>query len=119
MIFRLSQNIQLIGIYAIQHMKSKYLVLLVLIFLLATCRNNNENSTAVEKPVEKVVQVPIFNGDSAYSYVKKQVDFGPRVPNTNAHRATSYYLIKKLNYYRLKAGRFAISLKTSEVIQKS
>jgi glutaminyl-peptide cyclotransferase len=96
MIFRLSQNIQLIGVLRDQLMKSKYLILTVLIFLFATCRNNKENGTDREKPVEKVVQVPLFNGDSAYSYVKKQVDFGPRIPNTNAHRATSQYLIKKL-----------------------
>ncbi|HTJ52099.1 MAG TPA: M28 family peptidase, partial [Cyclobacteriaceae bacterium] len=77
-------------------MKSKYLVLPVFIFLFAACRNNNQDGTTTEKSVEKVVQVPLFNGDSAYSYVKRQVDFGPRVPNTSAHRATSEYLTKKL-----------------------
>ena len=77
-------------------MKSKYLVLPVLISLSTACRNNKENGTSVEKPLEKVVQVPFFNGDSAYSYVKKQVDFGPRIPNSKAHHETLQYLIKKL-----------------------
>ena len=27
-----------------------------------------------------------FDADSAYSYVERQVAFGPRVPNTEAHR---------------------------------
>src|SRR5687767_15761299 len=35
--------------------------------------------------LEKVT-VPDFNADSAYFFVKKQVDFGPRIPNTDAHR---------------------------------
>lgn len=96
MIFRLSQNIQLIGIFTVYTMRSKHLLLLPCIFLIASCRNNKESGGALEKTAEKVVQVPLFNGDSAYSYVKKQVDFGPRIPNTNAHRATSQYLVNKL-----------------------
>jgi hypothetical protein len=43
--------------------------------------------------------VPVFNGDSAYSYVKKQVDFGPRVPNTDAHKQCATYLINSLKGY--------------------
>ncbi len=37
-----------------------------------------------------------FNADSAYSYVKRQVDFGPRVPNTDAHRAAGLWLASEL-----------------------
>ncbi len=52
-----------------------------------------------EKPVEKAepkVFVPDFNADSAYYYVKKQVDFGPRVPNTQPHKQCANYLESKL-----------------------
>lgn len=38
----------------------------------------------------------VFNADSAYSYVKAQVDFGPRVPNTTAHRRTGDWLESEL-----------------------
>ena len=40
-----------------------------------------------------------FNEDSAYFYVQKQVDFGPRVPNTAAHGFAGDYLISQLETY--------------------
>jgi Zn-dependent M28 family amino/carboxypeptidase len=37
-------------------------------------------------------QAPLFNADSAYTYVKEQVEFGPRVPGTAPHAACARYL---------------------------
>lgn len=45
------------------------------------------------------VNVPEFNADSAYQFVARQVAFGPRVPNTAAHRATGDWLIRTLEGY--------------------
>lgn len=45
------------------------------------------------------VTVPTFNADSAYSYVKDQTDFGPRVPNTAAHKACAGYLASALKRF--------------------
>lgn len=42
--------------------------------------------------VKRQVTVPAFNSDSAYSFIQKQVDFGPRVPNTNSHDSCGLYL---------------------------
>ncbi len=42
---------------------------------------------------------PTFNEDSAYSYVKAQVDFGPRIPNSQAHKACGDYLASKLESF--------------------
>ncbi|WP_375584913.1 M28 family peptidase [Cyclobacterium xiamenense] len=42
---------------------------------------------------------PSFNADSAYTFIEKQVAFGPRVPNTQAHRETGDWLVKKLEAY--------------------
>jgi glutaminyl-peptide cyclotransferase len=42
------------------------------------------------------LNVPDFNADSAYQFVARQVAFGPRVPNTPAHRATGDWLIRTL-----------------------
>lgn len=39
---------------------------------------------------------PAFQADSAYAFVARQVAFGPRVPNSAAHRACGDYLIQKL-----------------------
>lgn len=38
-------------------------------------------------------EVPDFNADSALYYVQKQVDFGPRVPNSLAHQNCAKWLI--------------------------
>ena len=40
--------------------------------------------------------IPEFCADSAYSYIRKQTDFGPRVPNTEAHKACAAWLTAKL-----------------------
>ena len=40
-----------------------------------------------------------FSADSAFSFLKKQCDFGPRIPNTPAHVACAAYLEKKLSEY--------------------
>lgn len=37
-----------------------------------------------------------FDADSAYSYVERQVSFGPRVPNTEAHRLCGDWLSSEL-----------------------
>lgn len=49
-----------------------------------------------------VVNVPQFDADSAYLYVKNQVDFGPRVPNTKEHVACGNYLAGKLEAFGAK-----------------
>jgi Zn-dependent M28 family amino/carboxypeptidase len=52
-----------------------------------------------ETPPVKTVPTPVFNADSAYSFIKAQVDFGPRVPGTPAHAKCADYLVKKLQGY--------------------
>lgn len=49
------------------------------------------------RPDSTIASWPAFNADSAYSFVKRQVDFGPRVPATAAHDACRAYLTGKLN----------------------
>jgi uncharacterized protein (DUF2164 family) len=41
-------------------------------------------------------EVPQFSADSAFNFVAKQLEFGPRVPNTDAHRAASDWKIDVL-----------------------
>lgn len=48
---------------------------------------------------EAAVSVPQFDADSAYQYVKSQVDFGPRVPNTKEHVACGNYLAAQLEAF--------------------
>ena len=39
---------------------------------------------------------PEFNSDTAYSYIVKQVDFGPRVPGSAAHDSCALFIANKL-----------------------
>lgn len=63
-----------------------------LIFLMVGCKNEKPSE---EKPLINI-KVPVFNADSSYTFVKKQVNFGPRVPNTPAHKNAGDYLIAEM-----------------------
>ncbi len=71
---------------------------------LASCHNRVEQAKDNEiKTVEvKKNPVPDFNPDSAYAYVKAQVDFGPRIPGTPSHAKCADYLVAKLKSYGLE-----------------
>jgi len=42
------------------------------------------------------VKVPVFDGQGAYDFIQKQVDFGKRVPGTEAHKKCKDWLVKTL-----------------------
>jgi len=69
------------------------LVLVIPIFILESC-GPKKKPDETQVPL-RVVQVPIFNADSAYFFVEKQVKFGPRVPNTKAHNQAAQYFINQ------------------------
>jgi len=71
----------------------RYIPILLCLLVIA-CGKKNEKPESVN-----TVEVPKFNADSAYTFVQKQVDFGPRIPNSEAHRKTGEYLEKKLKSY--------------------
>ncbi len=68
----------------------KYVFLVVGIFILTcTLGASLQKHTSVKK---SNIPIPEFNRDSAFSYVTKQVEFGPRVPNSLAHEKCAEYL---------------------------
>jgi Zn-dependent M28 family amino/carboxypeptidase len=73
----------------------KYVPILLLSLLVFSC---GKKSDTVSTPAV-TVEVPKFNADSAYAFVQRQVDFGPRVPNTEAHKKAASYLEAKLRSY--------------------
>lgn len=85
-------------------MKRNYPLIPLCLALLAivACSNAKTASDKTEAATKKVVNVPLFNADSAYHFVKAQVDFGPRVPNTKAHVACGNYLAGKLEEFGAK-----------------
>lgn len=81
-------------------MRFKVLAFVTIIFSLLACNNEEPSKTTTEKhEVKPQITVPDFNADSAYSYVKAQVDFGPRVPNSEAHTNCANYLASEMNKY--------------------
>lgn len=83
-------------------MKQNYTLIPLCLMLLAfiACSNNvkttSKTSDGKTETEKTVINVPQFNADSAYQYVKAQVDFGPRVPNTKAHIDCGNYLADQL-----------------------
>ena len=73
----------------------KKLFLISLVLLSMTSCDNKQNSKPVAQPAPQVKQVviPDFNADSAYNYVKKQLDFGPRVPGSVAHKQCAEWFV--------------------------
>jgi len=76
----------------------KLAIVIFLGILAFSCSKSTENKNNNKEP-ERVVQVPRASADSAFMFVKRQVEFGPRVPNTLAHRKTGDYLVATLKKY--------------------
>jgi glutaminyl-peptide cyclotransferase len=74
----------------------------VFLIALAGCTSKEQQEDKPEvvqtKPVP-VIPAPKINPDSAYAFVKQQVDFGPRIPGTKAHAACAKWLHEKLQSY--------------------
>ena len=77
------------------------IVFFSLLTVLGACKSSDKVSDENNKP-DRVVKVPDFNADSAYSFVQEQVDFGPRIPNTSAHVAAGDQIIASLEGYGAK-----------------
>lgn len=63
------------------------------------CRGEQKTevaNTLVEARAYTCEEANMFNQDSAYSFVKKQCDFGARVPNSAPHEACASYLSSEL-----------------------
>jgi hypothetical protein len=77
-------------------------MLLASVLVLGACQTGGGSSAG--KSSKKTadinkIKTPVFNADSAYSYVDKQVAFGPRVPNTKPHEKCADYLAGELKRF--------------------
>lgn len=78
-------------------MKKQFLFLiLATCFAFTSCNIKEQAKTTPAKTETKSVFVPQFNTDSAMAFLKKQCEFGPRVPNTAAHDKCGQYMIDEL-----------------------
>jgi Zn-dependent M28 family amino/carboxypeptidase len=80
-------------------MNYKLILLFTSILLLSCCGQKNatkEQVKSAEQEVKSGVSVPDFNADSAYTFVAQQVEFGYRIPNSEAHNKCAQFLVGKL-----------------------
>lgn len=85
-----------------RYTKSIFTLLIFSFVLLFACKNDKKEQETVDKPMPKPktnVKIPRFDRDSAYHFIEKQVAFGPRVPNSNGHKACKEWMVAKLKSY--------------------
>ncbi|MCO5232147.1 MAG: M28 family peptidase [Chitinophagales bacterium] len=77
---------------------NSYIISIVL--LIASC-NGRESQPSIDLPqdVAKVIERPDFSSDSAFQYIQHQVNFGPRVPGTEAHQNCSEWIANQLKAF--------------------
>lgn len=71
----------------------KYFILgISMTFAFISCKNEPKNITIKQE----IIKVPSFDKKQAFQYVQTQVDFGPRVPNTEEHTACKKWIINEM-----------------------
>lgn len=82
------------------------IISVILSLCLFSCggKGNKEEAETTVSPVTANISTTVltFDGDSAYTYVANQVEFGPRVPNSQAHKDCGNYLINELTRFGAK-----------------
>ena len=74
-------------------------MLLSVAVLNIACDHHQKPVTNEPKQETKNIVIPQFNADSAFQFVKAQTDFGPRVPNSEAHKQCAAWLIETMNKF--------------------
>ena len=74
------------------------LVLFILsgVFIWYKSTKRQETNVASAAVIE---ETPVFNSDSAYAHIAKQVSFGPRIPNSPAQIKCKDWIVEKLKGY--------------------
>lgn len=70
--------------------------LLIVLFMACVCSCRAKGTSSEESSENTLVSPAPFDADSAYAYVARQVEFGPRVPNTVAHSLAADWLSAEL-----------------------
>lgn len=73
----------------------RHIIAAFILLSVCACQGKKKNMPTVITKADTLV----FQEDSAYAYLQKQVDFGPRVPNTAAHKACGNYLEQQLRTF--------------------
>jgi glutaminyl-peptide cyclotransferase len=91
-------------------MKNNKIWLLAFLVLSWACTGQRSTESQIPQPIVK--PYPVFNADSAYAFVKKQVEFGPRIPGTPGHSATKSWIIKQMDTFGMSVQTQDFQAKT-------
>ncbi len=80
-------------------MKKLTILVLLAAVITTSCQQQQSASTTEETSSSQVLVSPNFDADSAFAFVKAQVDFGPRIPSTEAHARCAAYLLASFKKY--------------------
>lgn len=85
----------------ILHLVKKLLsISLAALALLGACGSKSDKDSATAQAAADspapLADAPAFSADSAYSFVERQVAYGPRVPGSEAHTRTAQWLASQL-----------------------
>ena len=76
--------------------KKLFIIPIIALCSVLACTSDKK---AIEETAVFKLSSPDFNADSAFAYTKAQVDFGPRIPSTDAHANCADYLVKKFKSF--------------------
>lgn len=79
-------------------MKILYFAILLLPVVLGSCHTKS-GGTEAKVTQETLKSAVVFNADSAYNFIKQQLDCGPRVPGTPGHKACADLIVNTLGRY--------------------
>ena len=102
-------------------MKYRYsLLLLICSLLFITACEDEKPKPPPTKPTIKV-KVPAFDRNSAYEYVKGQLAFGPRVPNSEGHDQCRAWLVEQFESMgaQVTEQKFDATAYTGEVLKST
>lgn len=77
-------------------------LLLILILTAGACEGTKKQSESGNAIAVAPVGERPFEAERAYQHIKAQLAFGPRVPNTPAHKACAEYLASTLRGYNMQ-----------------
>jgi glutaminyl-peptide cyclotransferase len=93
------QNAQKYVFYLLWPLMRLSFLLPVVWIAIISCSSDKGKAVQEHGRPNRVVDVPAFNADSAYAFIQKQVEFGPRVPNTAAHKQAGDFFVRQLEDY--------------------
>lgn len=82
-------------------MMKKIILINCIVFALfaVSCKDEAKQQKQPKKVQTQQISRPNFDADSAFYFVQKQVDFGPRVAGTKEHKQAQEWLTSKLGQY--------------------